>query len=676
MTAPRHVFFVSNARLTVHRRCGSEWLDPVPFDAGAEGLARFARYLERHPGDPACVIADVVEEEFREETVPHVFGADRRALLRKRASRLFRDARHVRSAVQEREPDGRRDDRVLFSAITRPGVLAPWLEEMARRGVPLAGICSPATLTGAMLKAIGAGDERVLVVSLQSGGGLRQTCLRRGRLELSRLAVTPGSRDAADVLAEVGKTRRYLDGLRTPPPGERLRVCLLSHGGMLDDLRRRAGGDPEDGYVFVDLSDAARRLGLRRWDGEPIADRLFVHALARRAVRNHYATPEEMRRFTTLRAAAFLRVASVFLVAGGFLFGGVRFLEGALANGHALALARQAEVYEGRYREARATLPPAPAEPEELERVVAAVDVLRARRSDPVELFALIGDALAGFPQVRVESVSWWTRDALEAPAGGTGSPAAGGGAQRPRVRVDGGSRQAGDVARLDVLDDRAVGPSRQQRQPEAAAQEGVEVPRPDARRVGRDLEHVLRRPHSGHFRTRVGHPSYRARARHQSHVRVESQVGKPGGGGVGLLQKIGVREVRVQHAAARQERHAVFGIGNVVPRELRSVVDAALVPARESAKIGPGRGQAFQKHPGLHRARQVRPAVEPPALPLDPAARNVLLLHGRRRHPSTKDHPAGAVIRDPNPREHPATGSATPVGGREPPAGAFSPPR
>ena len=419
MTAPRHVFFVSNARLAVHRRRGSKWLDPVPFDAGAEGLARFAHYLERHPGDPAAVIADVVEEEFREETIPHVFGADRRALLRKKASRLFRDARHVRSAVQGREPDGRRDDRVLFSAITRPGVLVPWLEEMARHGVPLAGICSPATLTGAMLKAIGAEGERVLVVSLQSGGGLRQTCLRRGRLELSRLAVMPGSCDAADVLAEVGKTRRYLDGLRTSPPGERLRVCLLSHGGMLDDLRRRAGGDPEDGCIFTDLSDAARRLGLRPWGGEPTADRLFVHALAGRGARNHYATPGEMRRFTTLRAAAFLRAASVLLVAGGFLFGGARFLEGAVANGHARALARHAAVYEGRYREARAALPPAPAEPDELQRVVAAVGALRARRADPVDLLALVGDALAEFPRVRVEGVTWWAGDAPEAPAGG-----------------------------------------------------------------------------------------------------------------------------------------------------------------------------------------------------------------------------------------------------------------
>ena len=457
--ALRRVFFVSNARLTVHRRRGSKWLDPVPFDAGAEGLARFARYLERRPGEPAGVIVDVVEEEFREETIPHVFGADRRALLRKRRSRLFRDARHVRSTVLGREPQGRRDDRVLFSAITRPGVLAPWLDEMARHGVPLAGICSPATLTGAMLKAIGAEGERVLVVSLQSGGGLRQTCLWDGRLELSRLAVMPEPHDAADVLAEVEKARRYLDSLRMEAPGERLRVCLLSHGGMLDDLRRLARGDSREGHAFVDLSDAARRLGLRRWGGEPAADRLFVHALAGRAAPNHYATPEEMRRFTTLRAGAFLKAASVLLVAGGLLFGGARFLEGALAKGHARSLALHAAVYEDRYREARAALPPAPAEPGELERVVAAVDALRARRGDPVDLLALISDALAAFPRVRVEGVSWWTSDALEAPAGddmdGAGGMAADdGGAQRPRARGEGVPWRAGDAPRTSAGED------------------------------------------------------------------------------------------------------------------------------------------------------------------------------------------------------------------------------
>ena len=231
------------------------------------------------------------------------------------------------------------------------------------------------------------------------------------------------------------------------------------------------------------------------------------------------------------------------------------------------------------------------------------------------------------------------------------------------------------DVLRLDVLDDRAEGAPGHQRQPETAVQESVEVSRPDARRIGDDLDRVLRRPHPAHLRMRVRHPADGSRARHQRRVFLDPQMREPGGGGVGLLQKIGVGEVRVQHGAARQERHAVSGVGNVIPYELWPVVDAALVPVRQAAQVGAGHGQALQQHLGFHRARQVRPAVEPPALPLQPSAGNELLLHGPHRTLSTKDHPAGAVIRDPNPREHPATGSAPPVEGHAPPAGAFSPP-
>ena len=105
-----------------------------------------------------------------------------------------------------------------------------------------------------------------------------------------------------------------------------------------------------------------------------------------------------------------------------------------------------------------------------------------------------------------------------------------------------------------------------------------------------------------------------------------------------------------------------MIGVGNVIPGELRPVVDAALVPVRQAVKVYAGYGQALQQHLGFHRARQVRPAVGPPAFPLQPSAGNEFLLHGPRLPPSTKDHPAGAVIQDPNPREHPATGSALPV--------------
>ena len=360
----------------------------------------------------------MVEEEFREAAVPHVLGRDRRALLRARAAKLFPDTRYVHSTRLGRAAGGRRDDRVLFSAITRPGVLAPWLVPITRHSVPLAGICSPAALTGTMLKAVGAGGGHVLVVSLQSGGGLRQTCFLRGRLRLSRLAAMPdpaAGRFGSHVLAEIGKTCRYLDGLRPDGSGAaapgRPEVFLLGHGEMLDALRREIGGAPRSGFRFVDLAGVARGLGMRRWGGEPEADRLFVHALASRPASNHYATPEETRHFATLRVRRFLKAASVLLVAGGGVFGGATLLEGVIADGHGRALALQAALYEDRYRRARATLPPAPAEPEEIARVVSAANALQARRGDPRDLLALVSGALAAFPRVRVESVSWRVSD-------------------------------------------------------------------------------------------------------------------------------------------------------------------------------------------------------------------------------------------------------------------------
>ena len=46
------------------------------------------------------------------------------------------------------------------------------------------------------------------------------------------------------------------------------------------------------------------------------------------------------------------------------------------------------------------------------------VNTLRERRADPVDLLGLISDALAGFPRVRIEGLSWRVSDDAEAAAG------------------------------------------------------------------------------------------------------------------------------------------------------------------------------------------------------------------------------------------------------------------
>jgi len=445
--ATRRVFVISGAGLVAYHRHGSKLLGPFRFGADEDGRAEFARYLERFPNEVTHIVADVVEEEFREETVPHVLAWERGALLRARAARAFPGARYLHAARLAREPSGRRDDRVRLSAITRPETLAGWLAAMEERAVPLAGIHSPAMLTASMLKAVGAVGDHVLVVSQQSGGGLRQTCFRSGKLRFSRLAALPGpaSGHESHVLAEIERTRRYLGNPGNPgsgASGDRLDVHVLSHGAPLEGLRQALAGHDADGNAVdsagraggssdgdplarcdvVDLATVARRLGLRGWDGEASADRLFVHLLvANRPPPNHYATPDQIRRHSVLRIGLALKAASAAIAVGAGLFAGVVALEGVTARGHAGALAIHAALYERRYRAAQAALPPAPAEPTELERVVSAANAQRHRRVDPGDVLAHLSQALAGFPQVRIEALSWRTSDDPEAPVGAPG---------------------------------------------------------------------------------------------------------------------------------------------------------------------------------------------------------------------------------------------------------------
>ena len=197
--------------------------------------------------------------------------------------------------------------------------------------------------------------------------------------------------------------------------------------------------------------------------------------------------------------------------------------------------------------------------------------------------------------------------------------------------------RQIGDMSGLDVLDDCAVCLTDDQRNPESAAQEGVEIAGTNQIWVRNHFENVLGRPHAAHLCTGVRHSAYRSRPHYERHTFFDPQRREPSGSGVSHSEQVGIRELRAQYAAARQKGNAICRIGNVIPREQRTLVDATFVSVREAAKLGMAYGQTLQKPFRFDRAGQIRPAVEAPPLLLQPRAGNELLLHGPCLPPSTK---------------------------------------
>src|ERR1700741_3608742 len=112
------------------------------FSNDKSGLEAFGRYLADHPDTPGYIIADAVEEDFQRVLLPHVGMRSGRELIERRLAQMYRDTPFRHAAIQGREQEGRRDDRVLFSALTNPNVVQPWVNVLEGAKLPLAAVYS------------------------------------------------------------------------------------------------------------------------------------------------------------------------------------------------------------------------------------------------------------------------------------------------------------------------------------------------------------------------------------------------------------------------------------------------------------------------------------------------------------------------------------------------------
>lgn len=407
----RRVLVVSGRRLDAWRWDQGRCETPLRFEADREGLETFSAYLAQEPPDPVRILVDLVEEEFREETVPRVIGPDRRTLIQARRRRLFDDPIYGCSLYHGREEGARREERMLFTALTRPERLTPWLDAIARCRVPLAGVHTLPLLTGEMVKWIAPDDASpALVVTWQQAGGLRQTFFSGGRFRFSRLAPPPRLGDgehAGWLLAEVGKVRRYIVRQGLLAPDDALPAHVVADSGLGEALAPLALSSEEVRYRIVSLSALGRRLGVEEAERLVWSEPLFVASLARRIPRHQYAPSSRIRDYRLHRARSVVRAASLFALAAGALFGGAGLAGGYDAGRFAESLDAQAALYRQRYREARDRLPQTPAELPEMRLAVETGEGLRVARTTPRAALAAVSRGLAPHAGVRIEGVDW-----------------------------------------------------------------------------------------------------------------------------------------------------------------------------------------------------------------------------------------------------------------------------
>ena len=414
----KHFLYLTNTRLVSMTTQGRRIAARREFAVSGAGIAEFEHHFARQQVASTHFFVDVADEDFRLDTIPHVGGSDRAAVLGRKLQQIFRNTPYRYAQMQGREAEGRRDDRVLYTAVTNPESLRPWLEVLDRLKAPLEGVYSAAVFSSVLLQELDLDFPHTLLVTFTPGEAMRQTYFKGGEIKFSRLTpldLSEGQGLGAFVAEETMRTWQYLDSLRHFGPEDRLEACVLIHAGERAGVQPQLRDFAQLRYSALDIEQASMRLGLRPAPLDSTCEEVMVHLFLLRAAENHFASPEQRRHAVIRRSRARIRQASAAILAAGLLWGGYHValsMQGAEAED---GLARQLAAVQREHEEIVRSTPSLGVGGSTMRDTVAFYDA--ALKSFPAisDFLAPLSGVIARHPGVRVAQLSWMATDDAKA---------------------------------------------------------------------------------------------------------------------------------------------------------------------------------------------------------------------------------------------------------------------
>ncbi|MBK7136521.1 MAG: hypothetical protein IPH73_10025 [Rhodocyclales bacterium] len=400
--------------LDANRLSASHWHNGTLREEGhfphdEAGVAAFSEYLARHRGSIFQMLADIPDEGFQIEVLPYAQGADRRALLARKLGQFFYGSPLATALSYGREKSGRRDEKFLFTALTRPPLFEPWLAALQAAEAQLAGIWSLPLIGAQLLARLPPARERCLLMSV-THGGIRQSFFENGRLIFSRLswlAASGSAEIAAGCAAEAAKIHQYLLGQRLIVRGTPLPVIILAHPAQSGSFLEQCRSTEDMQFILHDLHAACKAIGLKTLPQDSRSESLFLHLLVQKPPHEQFAQPQARHFHRLSQIRSWLYKGGAVALLGCLLFAG-REMVGVLQSRSATSdLLLQAESDLLKYQAIQKTYPPMPASTDSLRAVINRFESLE-KRSAPVEsLYLAVSRALDEAPRVDLERLQW-----------------------------------------------------------------------------------------------------------------------------------------------------------------------------------------------------------------------------------------------------------------------------
>jgi hypothetical protein len=409
MSAKLVLYFTAGEHF-LYRWTGSVLEREASFPVDDAGVAEFREYLARHRGALVHFIADLAGEDFHEDQIPYLRGADRQAVIQRRIAQRYRDTRLATALSLGFIQDERRSERLLLASFTNTQQFTAWVDALTESGAKLSGVYSAPLLAPALAARLGAKGGHCFVVSANRAG-LRQCFVENGRLRfarLERITETDGDALAALVRAETQRLAQYLGTLRAlPREGPPIQVLVIAPRGARPAFERVLVSDARLAFHTLGLEEAARRLGIRRAPADLGAEQLYLALAVRRPPKEQFARSEDRRAFRIWQLQRAIVGAGALGLAACALYAGLQWYDLAGIREQVESQRRDAQQATQQYERVTAGFPVTQTTTDNLKATVTEFSQIAARTASPEGALAHASRALEQFPQIELDALSW-----------------------------------------------------------------------------------------------------------------------------------------------------------------------------------------------------------------------------------------------------------------------------
>jgi hypothetical protein len=407
--AAKLLVYLSAAGVVATRAGGSRIGELQRFTADESGIAAFGQYAAANSSAPAFLLVDAIEEDYRFETLPHASGSDRDQMVERKLRQHYRSSPFSSAQLVGRDNTKRRDDRFLFSALTNPELVTPWLDALTTAGHPVGGVYLLPLVMPQLVTAIEPKANNLLSVSAL-GTGIRLAFFREGAFRLSRLsrADTTLTGLPRAIFDEISNTRLYLHALRAATLDEPITVLLLDHADAMDATAQLIlTENPALTCKRIGGAELAQRLKLPREQVEREPESIFLQLLASKVPDGNLASPAVTAAYRRLRMKRQVYAAGIAVGILGIGWTGYNLGQQYSLDAEREDFVRQTARVNAEYAAATLQFPSAPTSAANLKLTTELAEKLKAAGKTPLPFYALLSRALAPDPDLTPVEITW-----------------------------------------------------------------------------------------------------------------------------------------------------------------------------------------------------------------------------------------------------------------------------